>query len=199
MVHHKIKYLLLICLSAIFANAPLSAAETPKALKTTQVDSEYRVQPGDKLEIMVWKEPDLQKEVLVSPDGRISFPLAGNIDVKDKSLTQVEQEIVSRIKDYIPDPVVTVSAKELSGHKIFVIGKVNKPGEYIVNRDVDIMQALSMAGGVTPFSAVNDIIVLRRDGSGKQNPIPFRYGDVEEGNDLTQNIVLQAGDVIVVP
>lgn len=195
MVHHKINCLL-ICFSAIFANASLYAAELPKA---NQADSEYRVQPGDKLEIVVWKEPDLQKEVLVSPDGRISFPLTGNIDVKGKSLTQVEQDIVSRISGYIPDPVVTVSAKELSGHKIFVIGKVNKPGEFIVNRDVDIMQALSMAGGVTPFSAVNDIIVLRRDGSGKQNAIPFRYGDVEEGNDLTQNIVLKAGDVIVVP
>lgn len=195
MVPHKINYLL-VFLGVIFFNFSLYAAELPKP---SQSGSEYRVQPGDLLEIMVWKEPDLQKEVLVSPDGRISFPLTGNIDVKGKTLAQVEQEIVSRISGYIPDPVVTVSAKLLSGHKIFVIGQVNKPGEYVVNRDVDVMQALSMAGGVTPFSAVNDIIVLRRDNSGKQNAIPFRYGDVEEGSNLNQNILLQAGDVIVVP
>lgn len=188
------------CLLAFFSTILFSAQLGAAGLPTqTKVGNEYRVQPGDVLEINVWKEPDLQKEVLVSPDGRISFPLTGNIDVKGKSLTQVEQEIVSRISGYIPEPVVTVSAKQLLGHKIFVIGKVNKPGEYVVNRDVDVMQALSMAGGVTPFSAVNDIIVLRRDDAGKQKSIRFRYGDVEDGDDLTQNIVLQAGDVIVVP
>ena len=74
---------------------------------------------------MVWKEPDLQKEVLVKPDGRISFPLAGDISVQGKNLTQVQQEITSRINQYIPDSIVTVSAKQLSGNKIFVIGKVN--------------------------------------------------------------------------
>lgn len=195
MVYHKINYLLAF-LSVIFFNVALYAAELPAQNKA---GDEYRVQPGDVLEVMVWKEPDLQKEVLVSPDGRISFPLTGNIAVKGKSLAQIEQEIISRISGYIPDPVVTVSAKQLLGHKIFVLGKVNKPGEYIVNRDVDVMQALSMAGGVTPFSAVNDIIVLRRDDAGKQKAIRFRYGDVEDGDDLTQNIILQAGDVIVVP
>jgi polysaccharide export outer membrane protein len=196
MVKLKVNWLPVL-LSAIFFNISLSAAELPTP--NTKSGNEYRVQPGDVLEIMVWKEPDLQKQVLVSPDGRISFPLTGNIYVKDKSIAEVEQEIVSRISGYIPEPVVTVSAKELLGHKIFVIGKVNKPGEFVVNRDVDVMQALSMAGGVTPFSAVNDIIVLRRDSAGQQNAIPFHYGDVEEGANLTENIVLQAGDVIVVP
>lgn len=197
MAHKKINYLLAF-FSVVFFNAPLYAEELP-AQNQNKVVGEYRIQPGDKLDVMVWKEPDLTKEVLVSPDGRISFPLTGNISVKGKSLAQVEQEIANRISGYIPDPVVTVSAKELAGHKIFVIGKVNKPGEYVVNRDVDVMQALSMAGGVTSFADINDITVLRRDDAGKQKSIPFRYGDIEDGNDLTQNIVLQAGDVIVVP
>jgi polysaccharide export outer membrane protein len=195
MAHQKIKYLLAF-LSVIFFNSILYAAEPPAQNKA---GNEYRIQPGDKLDVMVWKEPDLTKEVLVSPDGRISFPLTGNIDVKGKSLAQVEQEIAKRISGYIPEPVVTVSAKELAGHKIFVIGKVNKPGEYVVNRDVDVMQALSMAGGVTPYAAVNDITVLRRDDAGQQQALHFRYGDVEDGDNLSQNIVLQAGDVIVVP
>ncbi|MGR9115423.1 MAG: polysaccharide biosynthesis/export family protein [Gammaproteobacteria bacterium] len=196
MAHQKINYLLAF-FSVIFFNASLYAAESQPIQNAAS--GEYRIQPGDKLDIMVWKEPDLTKEVLVSPDGRISFPLTGNIEVKGKSLTQVEQEIVNRISGYIPEPVVTVSAKELAGHKIFVIGKVNKPGEYVVNRDVDVMQALSMAGGVTPFAAVNDITVLRRNDAGQQKSIRFRYGDVEDGDNLSQNIILQAGDVIVVP
>lgn len=195
MAYQKSNYFLAFFLF-IFCSVPLYAAELPKSNK---VNSEYRVQPGDVLEVVVWKEPDLQKDVLVSPDGRISFPLTGTIDVKGKNLTQVEQEIVNRISGYIPEPVVTVSAKELLGHKIFVIGKVNKPGEFVVNRDVDVMQALSMAEGVTPFAAVNDITILRRDNAGNQQAIHFRYGDVEDGQNLTQNIVLQAGDVIVVP
>ena len=195
MAHQKINYLLTF-FGFIFFYTPLYAAELPIQ---TKAEHEYRIQPGDTLEVMVWKEPDLQKEVLVKPDGRISFPLAGDINVQGKNLTQVQQEITSRINQYIPDSIVTVSAKQLAGNKIFVIGKVAKPGEYVVNRDIDIMQALSMAGGVTTFAAVNSIKVLRRDETGKQQAIKFHYGDVEDGDDLVQNILLQAGDVIVVP
>ena len=159
----------------------------------------YQVQPGDVLEITVWKEEGLQQEVLVRPDGGLSFPLAGDFKAQDQSLLQVKQIITERLSEYIADPVVTVSAKQLLGNKIFVIGKVNKPGEYIVNRYVDVMQALTMAGGMTPFSAVNDIKILRRDNEGKQQAIEFRYGDVEDGDDLEQNIILKSGDVVVVP
>jgi len=159
----------------------------------------YQVQPGDVLEITVWKEEGLQQEVLVRPDGGLSFPLAGDFKAQDQSLLQVKQIITERLSEYIADPVVTVSAKQLLGNKIFVIGKVNKPGEYIVNRYVDVMQALTMAGGMTPFSAVNDIKILRRDNKGKQQAIEFRYGDVEDGDDLEQNIILKSGDVVVVP
>ena len=195
MSHRKINCLLTF-FSFIFFYSPVNAAELPSP---AVVEHEYRIQPGDTLEIMVWKEPDLQKEVLVKPDGRISFPLVGDINVQGKNLTDVQQEITSRINKYIPDSIVTVSAKVLSGNKIFVIGKVAKPGEYVVNRDIDVMQALSMAGGVTTYAAVNSIKVLRRDDTGKQQAIKFHYGDVEDGDDLAQNIILQAGDVIVVP
>jgi polysaccharide export outer membrane protein len=195
MAHQKINYLLTF-FGLIFFNVSLYATELSTPSK---VEHEYKIQPGDTLEVMVWKEPDLQKDVLVKPDGRISFPLAGDIDVQGKSLTQVQQEITSRINNYVPDSIVTVLAKQLSGNKIFVLGKVSKPGEYIVTRDIDIMQALSMAGGVTTYAAVNGIKVLRRDDTGKQQAIKFHYGDVEDGDNLDQNIILQAGDVVVVP
>ncbi|MCF6252194.1 MAG: polysaccharide biosynthesis/export family protein [Methylococcaceae bacterium] len=159
----------------------------------------YLVQPGDILEISVWKEEGLQQEVLVRPDGGLSFPLAGDFKAQGKSLVEIQKIISERLSQYIADPVITVSAKQLLGNRIYVIGKVNKPGEYIVNRYVDVMQALSMAAGMTPFSAVNDIKILRRDKDGKQQAIEFRYGDVEDGDDLEQNIILKNGDVVVVP
>lgn len=159
----------------------------------------YLIQPGDVLEIMVWKEEGLMRDVLVRPDGGISFPLAGDLIAQGKSLEQVQQEIESRLSSYISEPVVIVAAKQLQGNKVFVIGKVNQPGEYIVTSPIDVMQVLSKAGGMTPFSSVNNIKILRRDPNGKQIAINFRYGDVEDGDDLEQNIILQAGDVIVVP
>ena len=159
----------------------------------------YQVQPGDILEVNVWKEEGLLQEVIVRPDGGISFPLVGDFKAQGLSLQQIQEKITESLATYITDPVVTVSAKQLLGNKIYVIGKVNKPGEYVLNQYVDVMQALSIAGGMTPFSAVNDIIILRRDHQGQQQAIEFRYGDVEDGDDLQQNIILQSGDIVVVP
>jgi polysaccharide export outer membrane protein len=108
-------------------------------------------------------------------------------------------KIVSqRLGKYISDPVVTVSVQEIKGNKIYVIGQVNRPGEFVVNPSVDVMQALSMAGGTTPFAALGDIVILRRTASGKQ-ALPFKYNDVARGRNLQQNIDLQSGDVVVVP
>jgi polysaccharide export outer membrane protein len=159
----------------------------------------YQVQPGDVLSINVWKEEGLQQEVLVRPDGGMSFPLAGDFAAQGKSLQEIQDILGERLGKYIADPVVTVSARQLLGNKVFVIGKVKQPGEYIVNHYIDVMQALSMAGGMTQFSSVNNIKILRRDKQGKQHAIEFRYGDVEDGEDLEQNIILQSGDVLVVP
>ena len=159
----------------------------------------YQVQPGDVLEVNVWKEEGLLQEVLVRPDGGLSFPLVGDFKAQGKTIEEIQQIISERLGKYIADPVVTISAKQLLGNKIYVIGKVNQPGEFVLNSYVDVMQALSMAKGMTPFSAVNDIVILRRDENGVQKAIEFRYGDVEDGDDLDQNILLQSGDVVVVP
>jgi polysaccharide export outer membrane protein len=157
----------------------------------------YTLQPGDVLEISVWKEMDLQRDVLVRPDGGISFPLVGNIDTTGMSIEQMTKEVTARIEKYIPDPVVTVSLKQMIGNRIYILGKVNKPGVYPVVRNVDVLQALSMAGGMNPFADGDKIQILRRNGE-KQISIPFDYDAVEDG-DLAQNIVLQPGDVVLVP
>jgi polysaccharide export outer membrane protein len=158
----------------------------------------YEVQPGDLLEISVWREPELQKQVLVRPDGAFSFPLSGEINARNRTVEQLRQEIAARLERYIPDLVVTVSVVEINGNKVYVIGQVNEPGVFVVNPRVDVMQALSMAGGTTPFADINDIRILRRTPSG-QSAIRFRYDDVARGRSLEQNILLQSGDVVVVP
>jgi polysaccharide export outer membrane protein len=161
-------------------------------------NDKYLLQPGDILEISVWKEPDLQREVLVHPDGRISFPLVGSIMAKGRTIQTVNSSIASRLEKYIPDPVVTVNLKQMSGNRIYVVGKVLKPGEFLTNRNVDVMQAIGMAGGLNPFAEGDEILILRRV-NGVQQSIPFDYEKVVEGVDLTQNIVLKPGDVVVVP
>ena len=158
----------------------------------------YRIQPGDILDVSVWEEENLQKQALVRPDGGMSFPLAGDMQVAGKSVSDVQKLITERLKKYIPDPVVTVSTLKLDGNKVYVIGKVARPGEFQVNQYVDVVQALSMAGGMTPYASENKIEILRRE-NGTQRSIPFRYGDIEKGEDLEQNIILQSGDVVVVP
>jgi polysaccharide export outer membrane protein len=110
----------------------------------------------------------------------------------------VRATIDERLRKFIPDPEVTVALKAASGNQIYVIGNVNRPGQYPVNRPLDVMQALSLAGGTTPFAALNGIHVLRRNGA-RQESIAFRYEDVERGRHLEQNIVLRGGDTVVVP
>jgi len=161
-------------------------------------DPNYTVKPGDLLSISVWKEPDLQKETLVRPDGSFSFPLVGEVDAKGKTVADLNKTLSQRLTKFISDPVVTVSIQEIRGNKIYVIGQVNKPGAYTMNPRYTVLQALSLAGGMTRFAAVNDIIVLRKTGN-QQRAVPFRYGDVSRGKSIEQNVLLEAGDVVIVP
>jgi len=177
----------------------LSGAVPLTARAAAPADAAYTVKPGDTLLISVWKEPDLQGPVLVRPDGGFSFPLAGQMDARNKTVAELQQELTTRLKKYISDPVVTVSIQDIKGNKVYVIGQVQKPGEFVVNPRVDVMQALSMAGGMTPFAALGDISILRRNDTGQQQSLPFKYTDVVRGKNLQQNIMLQAGDVVVVP
>jgi polysaccharide biosynthesis/export protein len=175
------------------SSVPMSVFAVPPA------DVTYTVKPGDTLMISVWKEPDLQGPVLVRPDGQFSFPLAGQMDARNKTVTELQTELTAKLKKFISDPVVTVSIQEIKGNKVYVIGQVQKPGDFVVNPRVDVMQALSMAGGTTPFAALGDIMILRRNDAGQQQALPFKYTDVVRGRNLDQNIMLQAGDVVVVP
>lgn len=158
----------------------------------------YLIQPGDVLQITVWNEEGLNQEVLVRPDGGLSFPLAGNIQAAGESVSSLQDIVRSKLAKFIPDPVVTVATLALNGNKVYVIGKVARPGEIIANHNMDVVQALSVAGGMTPYAAANKIKILRRVDD-KSVAIPFKYGDIEKGERLEQNILLKSGDVVLVP
>lgn len=186
-------------IAAVFLIATLNPvfAESP-AINQVASGGEYEIGPEDLLDISVWKEKDLQKEVLVRPDGWITFPLVGNIEAKGKTALQLQEEITQWLKQYIPSPVVSVSIKKIAGYKIFVIGRVNKPGDYVVGRYIDVLQALSLAGGLTPFAEEGNIKIVRKE-HGKETILRFNYAEVKKGRRLEQNITLQSGDVIIVP
>ena len=185
----------LLFATAIVLFQGLSPAHAATGSEATDV---YLVQPGDVLDISVWKEEDLTKQVLVRPDGGISFPLVGDVQTSGKTVAQLRDEIAGKLVKFIPDPVVSVAEHQLTGNKVYVIGKVVHPGEFVATRYMDVVQALSVAGGMTPYASDNKIIILRRTGN-KLTSIPFRYGDIEKGENLQQNIILQSGDVVLVP
>lgn len=160
--------------------------------------NEYGIQPGDILQISVWREEELQREVLVSPDGYISFPLVNDFLVLNKSPRKVKKELKEKLSIYIPDASVNVALKQVVGNRFYVIGQVNRPGDFVMTQNVDVLQALSMAGGASRFAKLNDILVLRRH-AGRQEAIKFKYGQVAKGKKLKQNILLQSGDVVLVP
>lgn len=162
------------------------------------VGADYTLHAGDKVEVSVWKEPDLQKVLIISPDGKLALPLAGEFAAAGRTVAQVRTEIENRLKVLITEPVVTVSIQEVSGNVAYVIGQVNKPGALVMNPRINVLQALSLTGGGTAFAKLDDIIVIRGAGSG-QHVFPFRYGQVSEGKHLEQNIVLESGDVVIVP
>ena len=158
----------------------------------------YTLNPGDVVVISVWKEEGLDREVLVLPDGTITFPLAGTIQASGLTANELQGEIVKRIKAYIADPVVTVSVKAILGNKFFVVGQVNNPGEFVVGHYTSVMQLLAMAGGLTPYASEDDILIIRHQND-KAESLPFQYSDVARGKALETDLILKPGDVVVVP
>ncbi|MGZ4959685.1 MAG: polysaccharide biosynthesis/export family protein [Methylomonas sp.] len=210
----QIHSLLLFCLlfnTAVFAAQdnltsttslpPASIINDPAQAITTETNhlADYQLAPGDALEISVWKEEGLQQQqILIAPDGTIIYPLIGTVIAAGKTITQLKDSLASRLADYIADPSVSVKLMNNQGNSIFVIGKVNKPGQVMSGRKIDVLQALSLAGGLTVFADDDNISVQRRVGS-EIKVFPFDYSNVIKGQDLEQNILLEAGDTVTVP
>jgi polysaccharide export outer membrane protein len=161
-------------------------------------DFEFRVGPDDVLEISVWRDESLSRDVIVPPDGIISFPLIGDINVNNMTISELRAQVTKKLIEFIPDATVTVILKEMKSLRAYVIGKVQNAGEYTISLDTTVMQLLAKAGGLNPYASEDKIHIIRQT-KGRTLKIPFDYGDIVKGRNLEQNIVLKRGDVIVVP
>lgn len=161
----------------------------------------YLINTGDILSITVWNEPSFSAEqLLVRPDGFISAPVVGEVKAGGQTINQLQNVLAESLSRYLKDePTVVATVLAASGSQIFVLGKVNAPGAYPITGRFDVTQAISMARGLNTFAAENKILVLRRDANGVQKAIAFEYGRVRSGKDLSSNILLKSGDVVIVP
>jgi polysaccharide export outer membrane protein len=159
---------------------------------------DYRIGPGDVLEISVWKDPALTRQVLVLPDGRIDFPLVGHFVAMGRTTRALKTEMETKLKRYIPEPILTVIVQQANSMRIYVIGKVNRPGHFQLSGNLNVMQALAMAGGLNTFAKANEIQIYREEGD-HTVVYSFAYEKVSTGKRMDQNIMLHRGDVIVVP
>jgi len=160
--------------------------------------SAYLLSPGDVVMVSVWQEDSLRQEATVLPDGSITFPLAGRINVAGLDVTAVEKQVAAKLEKFLPDPNVSVVVKSIAGNMVFVQGKVIKPGPVQMAGPTAVLQALSMSGGLDKFADESEIKVVRGTGA-SQKILPVRYKDLVSGRDMSTNIQLQAGDTLVVP
>ncbi len=158
----------------------------------------YVIGAGDLLSISVWKEEGLQKEVLVKPDGYITFPLVGDIKAGGTNTKLLTKLLADKLNAFIPNPNVTVGVLQSASNRIYVIGQVNKPGQFVTLQYMDVLQALTLAGGLTPYADSDNIKILRRSEEGKEI-FEFDYDDVVSGEGMDMNIMLKPGDTVVVP
>jgi polysaccharide export outer membrane protein len=164
-----------------------------------QSQTAYKLRHGDVLMVSVWRDEALRMEVRVLPDGSITFPLAGRVEVVGLSTPEVEVRVAEKLKKYIPVPVVTVAIKAADGNQIYVLGKVIRPGAVpLISPETTVLQMLSQVGGLDRFADGNSIRVLRNSPQGNQI-LPVRYDDLIKGNQLDTNVVLMPGDTILVP
>lgn len=185
------KRLTLSCLFLVVSMAALAQGSPSSA--------PYTLRHGDTLQVSVWREEALQKEVRVLPDGSVTFPLAGRVEVEGLDVSAAEQRIAEKLKTYLPDPVVSVVVTGIDGSRVYVLGKVTKPGPVLLTSpNTTILQVLSQAGGLDRFAEGNAIRVLRASAQG-QELLPVRYNDLIKGAELSTNVILRAGDTILVP
>lgn len=184
--------------------APTSPAATadPKPVPGVDakgaVDAEYVIGAGDVLDISVWKDEALAKSIVVLPDGKISFPLIGEVEAAGKKVADLKQEMESRLSKFVTDLVLSVEVKQTNSMIVYVIGRVNAPGRFPLNGNVNVLQALAMAGGFNPFAS-KDKVKIFREGNGRSEVFSFRYSEITGGKNPEQNVRLIRGDVIVVP
>jgi polysaccharide biosynthesis/export protein len=184
-------------LRAAEKEAVVTAPEAEAALRVT-AEPDYRIGPGDQLSIEVWKDKDLARLVTVLPDGKFAYPMVGEVVAAGKTVSRLQKEIEGKLSLYVKDAVITVEVRQVNSLQIYVLGHVKTPGRSIMTSNIDVLQALAIAGGPDQFAKVSRIKIFRREG-GKTVIIPFDYDEVIAGKNLESNILLRRGDVVIVP
>ena len=173
---------------------PLWAEEQAGAPAT----EDYIIGSGDVLDISVWQNESLTKTLKVLPDGKIHFPLIGEVVVGGKTLAHLETELKQRIGVFVPDPVITVMVQDTGSMLFYIIGEVNSPGRFALNSNINVLQALCMAGGFGEWAKKNKIKIFRET-KGKTQVLRFSYDDMVKEKNMDSNIKLKRGDIIFVP
>jgi len=189
----KLVAALTVCLAF---GTPSHAQE--EAVEGTLSESQYKLSAGDDLEVFVWREEELSRPVTISPDGSLAYPLVGQIQAAGLTLAELKDVISERIRGYIPKALVTVTLTKVNGYRIYVLGEVNKPGEFVPGNYVSIAQALTLAEGLTSYGNGGSIKVVRQR-NGEEQVIKFNYDRFKKGRDISSNIRLESGDVVMVP
>jgi polysaccharide export outer membrane protein len=182
----------LCCLCFFIFTAGQAFAEQKNEIK------EYRIDVGDALEINVWKEPEMTRPVVVRLDGRISLPLIGDVIAAGSTPMELAKTLEKKIGEIIEEPSVTVILTASNSRVYYMVGNINSPGAYPINAPVNLLQAIATAGGLGEWADKDEIIIVRRS-SGKDEMLSFNYKKFVKGKDLSQNIMIQYGDTIIVP
>jgi polysaccharide export outer membrane protein len=199
--------LVLLAALAIFAaqawgTDDVKTRRTPEVQTKTappHVSDDYVIGPSDVLAINVWKDAELSRTVLVRPDGRISLPLVGELEVSGLTALKVQDLIAQKLSPYVSKPQVTVIVTEVKSRTYTIVGKIAHPGSFELGKPTTVLEATAIAGGFLDFAKVNKIYVIRRLEDGSQTRLPFDYKKVIGGRKADENIDLKGGDIIVVP
>ncbi|HSX78005.1 MAG TPA: polysaccharide biosynthesis/export family protein [Candidatus Saccharimonadia bacterium] len=180
-------------------SAPVAPSPTALPVQEDEVlAQDYVIGPEDSVEVQVWKNPDLSRTVTVRPDGKISLPLIGDVPAAGQTATQLTEAVTEKLKTYYREPAqVTVIVSQVNSYVIYVLGEVKTQGKQVVRSGTTFLQAVSLAGGFTPFASTSKITLRRRGSAGKETAISIRYKDVLTGRQA--NLVLKPGDTIIVP
>jgi polysaccharide export outer membrane protein len=181
----------------VAGNSNGASAKDAQAADAEQ-GSSYLIGANDLLNIYVWKEKELTQDINVMPDGKITFPLIGEIVAAGQTVTQLRDAIAEKLQKFVTAPDVTVIVKETRSRVVYTIGKVTKPGPYPLAPQMTVLQALSAAGGFTEWADTKNILIVRREGD-KETQLRFNYKEYTSGDNLEQNILLKPGDTILVP
>jgi len=179
--------------------SPSYSADDKNVMAQENKTGAYKIGSGDILEIVTWKEPDFSREeILVRLDGKITFPLLGDVQAEGQTPLQLKADIENKLKSYVESPGVTVIVKNPLSQKFYILGEVARTGEYQLVKKLSVLQAFALAGGFTEWASKKEIILFRHE-DGKEKIIRINYKNIIKGEDFSQNILIKADDTIIVP